>query len=314
MKVYFNRQLRRSPWGGGAHFHSAMVDHLISRGHTVVERLEDGIDILFMLDPRHEDGGCGVDRLEKYCRSHPATKVLHRVNECDARKNGDGSFDVFLLASMDFAHRVVFISGWLKDYFVARGFTRFDSPVIYNGCNTEWFYPAKYERDLTKHKIKLVTHHWSDNRMKGFDVYDGFDHFIERNPHFEFTYIGRYSPTSPPLKRIRIIPPLYGKALGDELRRHDIYVTASRFEPCGMHHIEGAACGLPVLYHEDGGGIVEGCEKHGEAFSSKIGSFERALDKVVRNYDGYVGRIDHEFLSMKRCCEEYEKILHEMIQ
>lgn len=310
MKVYFNRKLRRSPWGGGAHFHSAMVDHLISKGHIVAERLEKGIDAIFMLDPRNEECGCDLEQILSFKQRNPSVKLLHRVNECDKRKGTHG-LDELLMKGAMFADRVVFISEWLSSCFRAKLLSK--ESVIYNGCNTEWFYPARYERDLTKHKIKLVTHHWSDNRMKGFDVYDWLDDFVQQNPIFEFTYVGRYNQQYVP-KRTRIVPPLYGKALGDELRRHDIYVTASHFEPCGMHHIEGAACGLPVLYHEDGGGIVEGCKKHGEAFSSQIGSFERALDEVVQNYDDYVGRIDHEFLSMKRCCEAYEKILHEMIQ
>lgn len=317
MKIYFNRRLRRSPWGGGAHFHSAMVDHLTSKGHTVSERLERGIDAIFMLDPRHEEGGCDLEHILSFKQRNPSVKLLHRVNECDKRKGTHG-LDELLAKGMFAADRVVFISGWLSSYFRSCAFIRsddlsFSHDVIYNGCNTDWFYPAKYERDLTKHKIKLVTHHWSDNWNKGFDYYQWLDGFVRDDSRFEFTYIGRYN-TGISTTNTRIVSPLYGKALGDELRRHDIYVTASRFEPCGMHHIEGAACGLPVLYHEDGGGIVEGCEKHGEAFSSKTGSFEHALDKVVQNYDDYVSRIDHEFLSVKRCCEAYERILLEMVK
>ncbi len=30
-----------------------------------------------------------------------------------------------------------------------------------------------------------------------------------------------------------------------------------------MHHVEGAQCGLPLVYHEDGGGIVEAGVKYG---------------------------------------------------
>ena len=30
-----------------------------------------------------------------------------------------------------------------------------------------------------------------------------------------------------------------------------------------MHHVEGAQCGLPLVYHEDGGGIVEAGKKYG---------------------------------------------------
>lgn len=30
-----------------------------------------------------------------------------------------------------------------------------------------------------------------------------------------------------------------------------------------MHHVEGAQCGLPLVYHEDGGGIVEAGRRYG---------------------------------------------------
>jgi hypothetical protein len=30
-----------------------------------------------------------------------------------------------------------------------------------------------------------------------------------------------------------------------------------------MHHVEGAQCGLPLVYHEEGGGIVEAGLKYG---------------------------------------------------
>ena len=33
-----------------------------------------------------------------------------------------------------------------------------------------------------------------------------------------------------------------------------------------MHHVEGAQCGLPLVYHEDGGGIVEAGRRYGLGF------------------------------------------------
>lgn len=33
-----------------------------------------------------------------------------------------------------------------------------------------------------------------------------------------------------------------------------------------MHHVEGAQCGLPLVYHEDGGGIVEAGKQYGLAY------------------------------------------------
>ena len=37
-----------------------------------------------------------------------------------------------------------------------------------------------------------------------------------------------------------------------------------------MHFIEGAQCGLPVIYHEDGGGIPEIASQFGISYRSNI--------------------------------------------
>lgn len=37
-----------------------------------------------------------------------------------------------------------------------------------------------------------------------------------------------------------------------------------------MHHVEGAQCGLPLLYHMDGGGIVEAGQKYGLGFREDL--------------------------------------------
>jgi hypothetical protein len=37
-----------------------------------------------------------------------------------------------------------------------------------------------------------------------------------------------------------------------------------------MHPVEGAQCGLPVVYHEDGGGLVETSRRYGVAFRDDV--------------------------------------------
>jgi len=303
MKIYFNRARRDSSWGGGAHFASAMADYLTAKGHQVVYRFEKGIDRILMLDPRPEDGGSDINQIRAFKILNPEIKVIHRINECDARK-GTRDMDKMLLEANQIADKTIFISTWLRDYFSARGFAK-ESSVILNGCRSDFFYPIEHKK--IDRPIKLVTHHWSDNWMKGFDVYNFLDEVVQKNDDVEFTYIGRYNNKYSP-KKTKIVPPMFGKELGDELRKHDIYVTASRFEPCGMHHIEGAACGLPVIYHKDGGAIPEVCSKHGREFSD-VNSLYDALEHVVNNYDKIRSQIDYKSLSSDFSCEQYYKII-----
>jgi glycosyltransferase involved in cell wall biosynthesis len=37
------------------------------------------------------------------------------------------------------------------------------------------------------------------------------------------------------------------------LKQHDIYVTASRNDPCSNALVEALSCGLPAAYYHDGG-------------------------------------------------------------
>jgi hypothetical protein len=314
MKIAFNRQPRRVPWGGGAHFATAFADHLSSLDHEVVHRLEPQLDCIVMLDPRHEDGGFDWRAIADYKIHNPRVKVLHRINECDARNNGVNSIDKLLIEANQIADHTVFISEWLQQYFYLENLKPANSKVIYNGCRLDWFFPSNDIKTNSlaqlERRIRLVTHHWSDNYLKGFDLYNALDKFVELYPNYEFTYIGRYNKKYTP-RNIKIINPMYGEELGNELRTHDIYVTASRHEPAGMHHVEAAASGLPILYHVDGGGIVERARQHGLPFHDS-NSFFNSLKTIEENYAQFTKMIDRENLSIESCCRLYTEALQSM--
>ena len=146
--------------------------------------------------------------------------------------------------------------------------------------------------------------------MKGFDIYTKLDEILPDLKDITFTYIGRYYEKYIP-KNTKLIPPLYGMKLGEELRKCDLYVTASRWEPCGMHHIEGARCGLPVLYHEEGGGINESCKNYGLEYND-ISSLLDSIKRIRNTYDKYRNNIRYDFLSSARCCKQYYEIIMNM--
>jgi glycosyltransferase involved in cell wall biosynthesis len=314
LKIFFNRITRKEAYGGGSHFVTAMVHFLRKKGHKVFFHFHDqeskkiinDIDLIFLIDPRPGDHGYSINHALSYKKNvNPNVKVMHRVNECDARKDTNFMDDI-LIETAKHTDKTIFISQWLKDYFVERKFLNAkNSSVIYNGCNTNYFFPKKNKSK--NQKIKIVTHHWSDNWLKGFDLYKFIDEEIVDHD-FEFTYIGRYNNQYLP-KNTNLIAPLWGPKLGEELRKHDIYVTASRFEPCGMHHIEGAASGMPVVYHKDCGGINELCNQHGEVYNS-FKDFKKKLKHVADNIEVYKNKINFNNLRIEHCCEKfYQEIL-----
>ena len=85
-------------------------------------------------------------------------------------------------------------------------------------------------------------------------------------------------------KNTKLIEPLSGHRLASEIKKNNIYITASINEPSGNHHIEGALCGLPVLYLNSGG-IPEYCEEYGVMFEEN--NFEQQLNEIIDNYTIY---------------------------
>jgi glycosyltransferase involved in cell wall biosynthesis len=113
---------------------------------------------------------------------------------------------------------------------------------------------VEQKEKIRNEKVNIVTHHWSNNFLKGFDIYEKLDDMILHDNKFTFTYIGRHRNT---FKNTKIIQPLLGQELLKELKKYDVYVTASRYDPGPNHVIEAVACNLPIFVHKDGGGAVE---------------------------------------------------------
>jgi len=261
--VALNWRPKTAAWGGGNQFAYAMAQYLARQGHNVVFNLHDDVDVILLVEGYVASRATFlVSEVKAYLATHPDTLVVHRVNECDQRKGTHG-VDAALYETNRVAHRTVFISRWLKEY---HAWNVSEQSVITNGCDERIFYPGDGWDGLST--FRLVTHHWSPNWNKGFDVYMAIDEAIASGvlPDVTLTVIGQW-PKECNWRAARLITPLWGKPLADELRQHHAYITASLWEPCGMHHVEAASCGLPIAYHRDGGGIVEMCSRYGVEFA-----------------------------------------------
>jgi len=271
--VSFSMAPAGGPLGGASGFLWQIESALHRRGFRVTHRLDRTTDLVVVIDPRmdHPLKRFGLEELIKFREARPEVPILHRLNECDARKGTD-DIDDLLRRTNELADYSVFISEWLRDYFADLWFDR-DKPhtVIYNGADSRIFHPFGNRPPDVGDPFRIVTHHWSHHELKGFDVYRAIDDHLANLDldGIEFTYIGNW-PSNLRWKATRSVKPLSGKRLADELRRHHVYLTASRYEPCGMHHVEGAQCGLPLLYHEDGGGIVEAGLRYGIGFRADL--------------------------------------------
>jgi len=309
MKIYFNRPIKKEAWGGGSHFITGFYEYLIKLGVNVCFDLDSkNIDFIFMFDPRPDSSGKnGVNHIYQYIQMSPKTKVIQRINDTDIARPLDKPWRIeLLLYANQIASHTIFISKWLKNHYIEKGFNdKKNHTVITNGCNQKYYFP-KNKKSIKDRKVKIITHHWSDNYMKGFDIYNYLDQHLDFQ-NYEFSYMGRYNKQYAP-KNIKLIPPKYGMEVGNVLRAHDIYITGAKFEACGMHHIEAASCGLPVIYHKDGGGIVEMCKSHGVEVENEQ-QVLHAIEKIIKNYNVYCQKIDYDRLSEE---ESYKKYLNVM--
>ena len=250
MKILMNRKPRHGPWGGGNHFVKAFYECGEKLGHEIVSQFSDDIDIIFMQDPRYDDLGISINEIIKYKQWKPNTQIVHRVNECDARKN-TGDMDRLLRECSKYTDKTIFVSEWMKEYHLSKGWACQNVDVIINGVNQDIFKPNK---KIDNQKVNIVAHHWSNHPMKGFDIYEEIDKLVEDSDDFTFTYIGRENDT---FKNTKIIAPLFGEDLGQELGRYNFYISASRHDPGPNHILEALACKIPTYVHVDGGGAVE---------------------------------------------------------
>ena len=254
MQVYINRRVVRGPWGGGNNFVKAYSELAERPGIELLrdKALSGNPDTMLLVGLENDGVDIGVEQAIMYkMYVRPDCQLVLRVNECDARK-GTSHMDAALLAVSEHVDGTVFVSTWMQEYFNSRGWACKNQVVIVNGVDRSTFGPRP---KLNDGKLNIVAHHWSDNPMKGADVYEMIDRLVGEQPDkLAFTYIGRHKCA---FKHTKVVRPLAGKALGDELGKHDVYVSASRFDPGPNHVLEALACDLPTFVHKDGGGCVE---------------------------------------------------------
>ena len=250
-KILINRAPVSGPWGGGNNFVKALHAYAPKHGFNIANRLEDDIDLIFMIDPRYDDMGISVNEISRYKELNPSCKVVYRINECDKRKGDVDVIDPLVSHCSKVSDACFFISNWIYDYHTGKDWSCDRNYVVYSGTNTEHF--TRREK-IPNGKTNIVTHHWSDNRMKGSDVYEMLDKWVGKNDSYTFTYIGR---TKSRFTNSKIVDSLFGLELGRELSKYDVYVSASRFDPGPNHIIESLSCELPTYAHHDSGGAVE---------------------------------------------------------
>jgi glycosyltransferase involved in cell wall biosynthesis len=181
----------------------------------------------------------------------PGCRMIHRVDGPLAIYRGfdDGTDRKIFELNQQMADVTILQSQFSLTKHLELGFDFVRPVVILNAADPEIFHSRGRQPFNVDRKIRLISVSWSDNLNKGAPVYQWLDGHLDWG-RCEYTFVGR-SPVS--FRNIRTLSPITSEDLAKELRQHDIFITASRNDPCSNSLIEALTCGLPALYLDSGG-------------------------------------------------------------
>tara|TARA_B100000427_G_scaffold40044_2_gene28869 strand:+ start:6413 stop:7501 length:1089 start_codon:yes stop_codon:yes gene_type:complete len=314
MKVSIGSKIVEGPYGGGNLFVKNLKNYLKKNNIDVIDHLDDNdIDIILLINPlkyaetstyNHHDINYYVTFI------NPDALVVQRINECDERKNTT-TINEQIIKSNKVADFTIYVSSWLQGLYIVKGLDKSNSAVIMSGSDESIFKSSKKKIDNSK--FKLVTHHWSSNWNKGFNIYEKIDKLLkneEWKERLDFTYIGNI-PKDFIFKNSKVIKPLDDVKIAKLLKTFNGYITASLNEPSGNHHIEAAQCGLPILYINSGG-IPEYCENFGVEFNEN--NFEEKLKEFIEDYKKYEKNLVNYPYNATKMSKEYLDIFNNLIE
>ena len=288
MTVNLWHEFHKPPYGGGNQFMLALKPALERRGVRIrVNESARPVDLHLC-----NSAWFNVDVLRAASRRSPL-RMVHRIDgPVSAYRGTDRAEDdrIFSL-NLEFATATVFQSFWCFSRSLAMGYRPAAPVVIHNAVDGRVFHPADRRPADQCGRIRLISAAWSDNPRKGLDIFTWLDEHLDFS-RFEYTFVGRIQAE---FRQIRHVPAQPSARLARLLREQDLFISASRSEPCSNALLEAMSCGLPALYMNDGGN-PELVQLGGLPFNG-VDDILAQLDRLAENLDHYrvavsVPRID----------------------
>ena len=274
----------------------------------ITYELHDSIHIYLIIDP-FKDNNFKKYSLEEIV-NHRNTKnkngkIIIRVNDCDITRPNlppERSREKAIIKNNNEINYYIFNSRFIKNHYKklckTKSINDTNSVIIYNGCDINIFYPAiPISIPIKPNKWRIVTHHWSNNMNKGYQMYYDLWTYLKRTDNYEFVFIGKNIPEM--FQEVPIIGPYVGLELSNSIRCCQIYITDSIYDSCPNHVIEAICCGLPILYRKHDGGAKELCELFPKKIGESYSNLEELIEKIVM--------IKKNYAEYKKNIEEYSK-------
>ncbi len=231
-----------APTGGGNQFLRALGRELGRRGQIAA----DGARADVVLFNSYQEVPAAVTLR----RANPDAVFVHRVdgpmrlyNRPDDPRDG-----LAMEANALIADATVFQTRWCREANRELGWAASGpEAVIGNAADPNVF--RRRAARLPAGRVRVIATSWSSNPNKGFDAYSWLDSNLDF-ARFEMTFVGN-SPVG--FASIRSLAPMDSPGLAAELGAHDVFLTASRKDPCSNSLIEALTIGLPAVARADGG-------------------------------------------------------------
>lgn len=270
-----------APSGGGHQFLRALVRELESRGLRVEQNRLSGRTPSCLFNSFNFD----FARLRRFAREN--CRMVHRVDGPIGVYRGfdDGTDARIAVLNAELADATVLQSRYSLDKHAELGVELRDPVVIANTVDPSIFFPAEHRTSLEGRPLRVIASSWSQNPRKGADVLAWIDREVDP-AEVAVTFVGQSQQT---FARIRHVPALDSNGVAALLREHDVYLAASRDDPCSNALLEALACGLPTAYLASGG-HPELVGEAGLPFREPD-ELPAVFDRLRADLDAYRGRI-----------------------
>jgi glycosyltransferase involved in cell wall biosynthesis len=270
-----------APAGGGHQFLRALVGELAGRGLEVERNRISGGTAACLFNSFNFD----FARLRRFAREE--CRLVHRVDGPIGVYRGfdDGTDARIAEVNRQLADATILQSRYSLAKHAELGIELRNPVVVSNTVDPAIFHPPASREPVAGRPLRVAASSWSLNPRKGADVLAWLDDNLDPSLA-TVTFIGQ---PSQPYVRIRHVGPLDSHGVARLLREHDVYLAASRDDPCSNALLEALACGLPAAYLASGG--------HPELVGDAGVPFESpedvpdALLHLASDLDGYRSRI-----------------------
>ena len=267
----------KPPWGGGNQFLIALKAAMERKGYRVLNKPSSRSRMCIFNSFTFDT------KLIEKSKMNKNSIFVHRVDGPTLLIRGKDKEldDKIFKINNEIADVTVFQSFWSLEKTVELGYKPINPILIPNAVDSSIFNRAGREQFSKDRKIRLISSSWSNNPKKGFDTYKWLDNNLDWY-RFEYTFVGN-TPADLEFDNIKHVPPVPSQELATILKASDVFITASRNDPCSNALIEALSCGLPTLYL-NGGGHPELVGYGGLGFNTKTDILPQ-LDRLVENYE-----------------------------